>query len=223
MVGLVIFDCDGVLVDSESLAIPVLASKARLAGSKLTNAEAFTLFRGQRFAHSVAEIEKRSGIKLPEHFETSFREELALTYEAQLQSIAGIHETLTAITCGFCVASNAPLGKIRQNLKIAGLLAQFEDHIFSAYEVGSWKPDPKLFLHAASTMGVEPSRCLVVEDSIYGIEAAKAAGMKVFGFTNGEESVEQSLRGSEVPLFHNMTDLPHLIAFESIPFMPLLN
>ena len=212
MIDLVIFDCDGVLVDSESLAIPILASKARSAGAQLTDAEAFILFRGQKFSDIVAEIEKRSGLKLPEHFETFFREELTSNFAASLKAIPGIHETLAALSCRFCVASNGPSGKMRQNLKITGLLEQFGDHIFSAYEVGHWKPDPKLFLHAASTMGVAPSRCLVVEDSIFGIEAAKTAGMRVFGFTNGEESVKQNLLSANVPLFHKMSDLPHLIA-----------
>ena len=212
MVGLVIFDCDGVLVDSESIAVPILLKAAISEGAEIVEAEAFRLFRGQKFAHSIAEIEQRSGRKLPKSFELDIRAELARAFEANLKAIDGIHTSLAEIARPFCVASNGPIAKIRHVLKITNLLEKFEGHIFSAYEIGSWKPDPGLFLHAANFMGIEPSRCLVVEDSLFGIQAAQSAGMKVLGFTNGDMSVERNLKGSNVPVFHKMSELPDLIA-----------
>jgi beta-phosphoglucomutase-like phosphatase (HAD superfamily) len=103
------------------------------------------------------------------------------------------------------------MSKLTHALGLTKLLEHFEGRIFSAYEVGSWKPDPGLFLHAAQTLGAHPSRCVVVEDSLPGVRAATAAGMRVLGFTGGDPSVEQELAASCDELFHRMSDLPALL------------
>ena len=103
------------------------------------------------------------------------------------------------------------MSKLTHALGLTKLLSHFEGRIFSAYEVGSWKPDPGLFLHAAQTLGVHPSRCVVVEDSLSGIHAAKAAGMPVLGFTGGDPGVELELGAVCANLFHRMSDLPALL------------
>ena len=103
------------------------------------------------------------------------------------------------------------MAKLTHTLGLAKLLGRFEGRIFSAYEVGSWKPDPGLFLHAAQTMGVHPSRCIVVEDSVSGVQAAKAAGMRVLGFTGGDPETGLQLGAICGNLFHRMSDLPALL------------
>jgi len=106
------------------------------------------------------------------------------------------------------------MSKLTHALGLTSLLGHFEGRIFSAYEVGSWKPDPGLFLHAAQTLGAHPSRCIVVEDSLSGIYAAKAAGMRVLGFTGGDPEIEQELAAVCDDLFHRMSDLPALLSME---------
>jgi beta-phosphoglucomutase-like phosphatase (HAD superfamily) len=103
------------------------------------------------------------------------------------------------------------MSKLKHTLRLTKLSSRFDGRMFSAYEVGSWKPDPGLFLHAAQTLGVHPSRCLVIEDSLSGIHAAKAAGMRVLGFTGGCPESELELRGVCADLFHRMRDLPALL------------
>jgi HAD superfamily hydrolase (TIGR01509 family) len=111
-------------------------------------------------------------------------------FEADLQAIEGIHAALAAITIPGCVVSNGPMSKLTHTLGLTKLLGHFEGRIFSAYDVGSWKSDPGLFLHAARALGIDPSRCVVVEDSLSGVRAAKAAGMRVLGFTGGDAEAE---------------------------------
>jgi HAD superfamily hydrolase (TIGR01509 family) len=136
-------------------------------------------------ADCVRVIERRLGRDVRETFVADVRRETALAFDAELKPVEGIHAALAEIAIPVCVASNGPMSKLTHTLGLTKLLSRFEGRIFSAYEVGSWKPDPGLFLHAAQTMGVHPSRCIVVEDSVSGIRAAKAAGMRVLGFTGG--------------------------------------
>jgi len=128
-----------------------------------------------------------------------------------LQAVEGIHAALASITLPVCVASNGPMSKLTHTLGLTKLLPHFEGRIFSAYEVGSWKPDPGLFLHSARSLGVNPSRCIVVEDSLPGIWAAKAAGMRVLGFTAGDAEVALELGTDCSELFDSMSELPALL------------
>ena len=211
MTELIIFDSDGVLVDSERIAQTVLARAASEEGAAIDVGEAIRSFRGVKIADCVREIERRSGRSVPENFIADIRHATALAFDAELKPVDGIHAALAKITVPVCVASNGPMSKLTHTLGLTKLLSRFEGRIFSAYEVGSWKPDPGLFLHAAQTLGVHPSRCVVVEDSLSGILAAKAAGMPVLGFTGGDPEAERELGAVCADLFHRMSDLPALL------------
>jgi HAD superfamily hydrolase (TIGR01509 family) len=208
---LIIFDSDGVLVDSEKIALAVLVRAASDEGAAIGVDEAIRLFRGLKFADCVREIERRSGRSVRENFVADVRRATALAFDTELKPIEGIHAALAKITVPVCVASNGPMLKLTHTLGLTKLLSRFEGRIFSAYEVGSWKPDPGLLLHAAQTLGVHPSRCVVVEDSLSGIHAAKAAGMRVLGFTGGDPGAELELGAVCADLFHRMCDLPALL------------
>jgi HAD superfamily hydrolase (TIGR01509 family) len=208
---LIIFDSDGVLVDSEIIALTVLAQTVSEEGLAIGADDAIRSFRGMKMADCVREIERRLGRSIRETFIADVRRATALAFDANLKPVDGVHAALAEITVPVCVASNGPMSKLTHTLGLTNLLAHFEGRIFSAYEVGSWKPDPGLFLHAARTLGVHPSRCVVVEDSSFGVYAAKAAGMRVLGFTGGDPEAELELGAICEDLFHRMSDLPALL------------
>jgi len=208
---LIIFDSDGVLVDSEIIALTVLARTASEEGAAIGVDEAIRCFRGRKMADCVRDIERRLGRSVRETFVTDLRRATALAFDTELKPVEGIHAALAEIAVPVCVASNGPMSKLTHTLGLTKLLDHFEGRIFSAYEVGSWKPDPGLFLHAARTLGVHPSRCVVVEDSLPGIHAAKAAGMQVLGFTGGDPDAELALGAACEKLLHRMSDLPGLL------------
>jgi len=179
---LVIFDCDGTLVDSEELGTSVLLEMAWELGLHLPLRQTNLLFRGWQLDRCVAQIQTWLGRKLPDDFVAQVRLRTRSTFEEKLQPIPGAVELVRSLRLPMCVASSGPREKIELSLSLTGLLPYFKDRIFSGYEVGSWKPDPGLFLHAAHTLGVEPARCAVVEDSLVGIQAGVAAGMQVFAY-----------------------------------------
>ncbi|UPK35188.1 HAD family hydrolase [Bradyrhizobium sp. 186] len=208
---LIIFDADGVLVDSEIIALTVLAQTATEEGVAIGVEDAMRSFRGLKMADCVSEIERRLGRNVRDTFVADVRRATALAFDAELKPVEGIHAALAEIAVAVCVASNGPMSKLTHTLGLTKLLGRFEGRIFSAYEVGSWKPDPGLFLHAAQTLGVHPSRCVVVEDSLSGVHAAKAAGMRVLGFTGGDPRVGLELAAICDDVFHRMSDLPALL------------
>ena len=157
------------------------------------------------------EIERRLGRPVRKSFVADLRHATAAAFEADLRIVEGVHEVLAAINIPSCVASNGPMSKLQHTLGLTNPLSHFEGRLFSAYEVGSWKPDPGLFLHTARTLGVEPSRCIVIEDSLPGIIAANAAGMRVLGFTDGNAEAEATLGVLNATLFSSMRDLPALL------------
>jgi HAD superfamily hydrolase (TIGR01509 family) len=178
----IIFDCDGTLVDSEHLGNQVLVECVAELGLHLSLAEALGLFTGLKMAETVALIEARLGRPVPPDFVPELRDRMSVAFKARLQPIAGVEAVLRSVRQPYGVASNGPRDKMELSLRTTGLLAYFGDRIFSAYEIGSWKPEPGLFLHAAKALGVPPERCAVVEDSVVGVRAGRAAGMAVFGF-----------------------------------------
>jgi HAD superfamily hydrolase (TIGR01509 family) len=206
---LVIFDCDGVLVDSEVLGNQVLVQFVAELGLDLKLEEAIALFRGCKMADSVAIVEQRLGQPTPPDFVNDLRARTAEAFRHELRPINGIEQALSKIHVPVCVASSGPLEKIRLALQVTGLLSRFDPHIFSSYEIGSWKPEPGLFLHASASMNVRPSACVVVEDSILGVRAAVAAGMKVFGYCTSSEAATFNAWGSHP--FHAMSELPALL------------
>jgi HAD superfamily hydrolase (TIGR01509 family) len=177
-----LFDCDGTLVDSESIMSEELAKLLAEHGHVFSSADALNLFRGVRMATCLAGVEERTGRKLPASFEATFRERMTAAFHERLQPIPGALELVQQAAKPIAVVSSGPLEKIRLTLRLTGLLEHFEDRLFSGYEVQSWKPDPQLFLFAAQRLNVHPSQCNVVEDSITGVRAALAAGMPVFAY-----------------------------------------
>jgi len=131
---------------------------------------------------------------------------MAARFRSDLQAIEGVHSALERIDFPTCVASSGPREKILLSLELTGLLSRFTDRIFSAYEVGSWKPDPGLFLHAASALGVKPEACVVIEDSLPGVQAGIAAGMRVYAYT--PDGDPQLLAQEGAITFDSMRSLP---------------
>ena len=176
----VLFDCDGVLVDSERVAVECIIEFAARFGARFGFDEALERFTGARMSDNLRDIEERGGCRLPDDFEDNLRARMAVEFESRLQPMDGAAALVGALDVPYCVVSNGPRSKMEVTLRVAGLLEHFAGRIVSAYEVGVWKPDPGLFLHAARLLGTPPDRCAVVEDSDYGIAAGVAAGMQVF-------------------------------------------
>lgn len=179
-IDLVLFDSDGTLVDSEIVMARAWEQYLPAFGVTITAEDALTRFKGISMLRIVEIFGQMRGEPFADTFIADFRAYLAVMLEKELQPIRGALELVQSLTIPFCLASNGPREKIDLCLGVTGLLPYFEGRIFSAYEVGSWKPDPGLYLHAANAMGVAPSRCAVVEDSVPGMLAGVAAGMTVF-------------------------------------------
>lgn len=204
----IIFDCDGTLVDSEPITVGVLVDYIREFGLEMDAAEALPLFVGRDMPGIVVELEASLGRSLPEQFATEFRKRQAVALNELLKPIEGACEVLEAMTKPFCVASNAPQDKIKINLDATGLHTFFnEQTTFSAYDINVWKPEPGLFLHAASQMNAVPEQCIVIEDSKAGIEAGLAAGMQVIGFSPSPRHNPVD----SVPFIHSLNELVGLL------------
>lgn len=206
------FDADGVLVDSERLSIAIEASILAELGWPLGEAEIVDRFVGRSAAYMCAEVGRHIG--RPVDWAAEFEPRYVEAFERELTAVPGVVDALDAVDAlGFetCVASSGSHERLRLTLGITGLLARFEGRIFSADDVARAKPDPAVFLHAAATMGVEPARCAVVEDSVAGVAAARAAGMTAFGFASGVTPAhELAARGAAT--FDAMAALPALLA-----------
>lgn len=210
-IELVIFDCDGVLVDSEVIAVRVVVRLGQEYGWPLTEAEVIELFVGRSQAANHALVAERLGEEVAQVWTKRFVDLHAEAVDAGLRPVDGLPEALAAITLPTCVASSGTHEKMRHTLGRTGLFGQFEGRIFSATEVGRGKPAPDLFLHAARSMGVDPAACLVVEDSGPGVTAARAAGMRSLGYAGGVTAAER-LEGPDTVVFDDMRQLPALIA-----------
>jgi HAD superfamily hydrolase (TIGR01509 family) len=185
MPKLVIFDCDGVLVQSEDITLSVLISmlNALAQGNTTLDVTYFIEhFRGRRIADCLREAEQILNVRLDHEFEQRFRKQALEALTQGLTATDGIVEVLQGLQVPCCVASSAPRSKIEHCLRIAGLFSYFEGRIFSCYELGRWKPDPLVFLTACETYDIAVSEALVIEDSVTGIQAAVAANIKVLGF-----------------------------------------
>jgi HAD superfamily hydrolase (TIGR01509 family) len=178
---LVVFDCDGVLIDSELLSIRADRECLAECGIELSVDEIRDRYTGISFAGMVADLEARHG-PLPADFADRHRTRLWPLFETELQAIPGVGAVLDSLTCKICVASSGRPERLKHALSLVGLYDRFHPYIFSATEVPRGKPAPDLFLHAAERMGVMPERCVVIEDSLPGVAAAVAAGMRVIGF-----------------------------------------
>lgn len=205
----IIFDCDGVLVDSEVLAIQTLVDMANEEGAEIDLKWALQNFKGSFLAECFRKIEVISGKSLPQDFETHYRNRSFELFKKELQPVKGVRKVLENLTIPFCTASSGPQEKIRLNLSTTELVHFFEENIFSCYDIGKWKPDPAIFLHAAEAMGFVPEDCLVIEDTILGVRAAKSGGFDVFGFAELNENDDFTKEATTI--FYEMEELIPLI------------
>lgn len=213
---LVIFDCDGVLVDSEPIANRVFSEMLGEVGLPMDYDQTVRTFVGRSAATCVRMVEERIGRAVPEGWVDAWRARTFDAFSRELRAVEGVAEALDAIGTPFCVASSGEPAKMRFTLGMTGLLPRFEGRMFSAVQVPRGKPAPDLFLHAARTMGAAPERCAVVEDSAVGVEAGAAAGMTVFGYA--AMSDPDALRAAGAAhVFTRMADLPRLLARAAAP------
>lgn len=207
--GAVLFDCDGVLVDSEPIANRILAEMLTDAGLPYTAERSVERFVGRSMASCMKLIEEELGGPAPRGFAEEYQRRTFEAFLEELRPVPGVVNVLDGLRWPACVASSGDHDKLRTTLSRTGLYPRFQGRIFSATEVARGKPHPDLFLYAAERMGVEPHRCAVVEDSVYGVEAGCAAGMTVFGYTGTVGAAPLAARGAVV--FDDMRRLPELL------------
>ncbi|MBD2198609.1 MULTISPECIES: HAD-IA family hydrolase [Calothrix] len=195
----VIFDLDGTLVDSEKLCNQAFIDLLPFINESVDSL--ICRYRGRKLALILADIEIRYGEKLPMDFETIYRQKVNELFEFYLQPVTGVPEMLQKLEYPVCVASSAPIAKIRKALNVTNLSHYFGERLFSSYDVGSWKPDPDLFLYAANKMGFPPESCVVIEDSDVGIQAAHSSGIYALKYSTEEKAETQN------NVFSNMKSL----------------
>lgn len=206
----IIFDCDGVLVDTETIMISVLLQMADISETEMSIDEAVKEFSGRQILETIQMLEDRVGMPLSEDFEEKFRQRAYDEFRKGVKPIEGVENILGSLQIPYCVASSGPREKIELNLGLTGLLRFFDaTRIFSSYEIKSWKPDPGIFLYAAKSMGFKPSQCVVVEDSLAGVEAGIQGGFNVFAFANDHNAEELKSKGAMI--FRKMDELPSLL------------
>jgi HAD superfamily hydrolase (TIGR01509 family) len=214
----VIFDCDGVLVDSEVLAGPILAELLTDLGLPTDQADVDRDFKGRSWEHGLTAIEARLGRAPWPDLRKRYRERLFAAFEQRLRPIPGIDAALDALDAAgvpYCVASSGDHERIRRGLRGGGLLERFTDAaIFSVDDVAHGKPAPDLFLHAAASMGFEPETTAVIEDSEAGVEAGVAAGMRVLGYVPPGADPGQ-LRAAGAEPFQEMAQLPIILGIRA--------
>jgi HAD superfamily hydrolase (TIGR01509 family) len=206
---LVIFDCDGVLVDSERIAVRVDTELLAELGWPLSEQEVIERFMGRTTEDMLRAIEAQID-NLEPGWDVEFDRRYMEALEAELEPVDGVVEALDAIAAPTCVASSGTHEKLRFTLGHTGLYERFAGRIFSAEDVARGKPAPDLFLHAARTLGADPAACAVVEDSRYGVQAARAAGMRVLAYGGGLTPPDQ-LAGPGTVVFDDMRELPALL------------
>jgi HAD superfamily hydrolase (TIGR01509 family) len=208
--SLVIFDCDGVLVDSEPISIRIDVEMFAEVGMTVSEQDVIERFVGRSPDLLARAVEEQLGHPPPDDWEERGERRLRHAFETELQPVAGIREALERISLPVCVASSSPTERLRFKLELTGLYERFAGRIFSAAEVANGKPAPDLFLYAAQQMGAEPARCVVVEDSVYGVQAARAAGMDVLAYAGGVTAADV-LAGPRTVVFDDMRSLPELL------------
>ena len=211
-----IFDCDGVLVDSEPVSVRVLVDALRRKGLDIDETEAYRRFLGRSLATITRTMREEFAVEADESFLEDMRHDLYARFRRELQPMAGIADALDGLDLRRCVASSSQPERIRLSLTLTGLIDKLEPNIFSAAMVAHGKPAPDLFLHAASQMGTDPENCIVIEDSPAGIEAGHRAGMAVFAFVGGSHAGTPGYREridalSPEVVFDAMPDLIHLV------------
>jgi HAD superfamily hydrolase (TIGR01509 family) len=204
-----LFDCDGVLVDTEPLSIGTLHKMALEQDIPISLEYALQNYIGKALAEVFADLEKQGAQKLPRDFESEFRRRSFEAFEAKLSPIAGVKELLNQVDVPMAVASNGPRFKMELTLGITGLQGYFGPHIYSAYDLQKWKPLPDLYWHAAQKLQVDPQDCAVIEDSVSGIQAGIKGGFTVYGFCLESRKEEFAALGA-LP-FQHMDELANLL------------
>jgi HAD superfamily hydrolase (TIGR01509 family) len=212
---LVIFDCDGVLVDSEPLSNTVFARALNREGLDWSVEETMRRLIGRSMKSCVEIVEGLLSRQLPEDFVHKMQAETLQAFrDAPLQPVPGINEAIDAIEAQgikTCIASSGGFDKMEVSLGVTGLWSRFEGRIFSSSQVARGKPYPDLFLHAAIAMNEQPFDCVVVEDSVPGVQAAQAAGMRVLGYTGAPHADRDAMGAAGAFLFNEMKQLPELV------------
>ena len=185
MIHCVIFDFDGTLVDSEALCNQAFLDL--IPSINVPIEELVKNYSGRKLAWIFSDIEKQFDCKLSPNIENDYRYRVAELFDLHLEAFEGVHQALDEISVPICIATSAPITKVEPALQRTNLSKYFKANIFSSYAIGSWKPEPDIFLHASKHMDVAPQNCLVVEDSVAGIEAATAAGMSSVQFCGSRQ------------------------------------
>jgi HAD superfamily hydrolase (TIGR01509 family) len=212
---LTIFDCDGVLVDSEVIATRVCARCLAELGVATTAEEIAERYIGSTARAMLADLELRHGRSFPVDLYDTLRDRIEAAFESESLTIDGIDAVLAGHRGKVCVASGSTPERVRRCLRLVGLLDYFDPHIFSATQVARGKPAPDLFLYASQRMGADARDCLVIEDSVIGVTAAVAAGMRVLGFTGAGHCrpghADRLLAAGASATFQHMRELPDLL------------
>jgi len=210
---LIIFDCDGVLVDSEPVANRVFTEALNEIGLRMTFDEVCETFIGLSMTHCMEIVADRLGRPAPDRFLERLQQRTFEAFRGGLAPVRGVVEALRRIDGPVCVASSGEREKMELTLGLTGLLPRFAGRLFSSTDVSRGKPAPDLFLHAARSMGAEPAGCAVVEDTPIGARAGRAAGMRVFGYA--ERTDRRGLAAEGATVFDDMTRLPELLDGET--------
>ncbi len=197
----VIFDCDGVLVDSEPLSNRVILEMAHSLGIDIDLNFVEMYFTGSFLHECFRILEDKLGKPLPTDFEKEYRKKTFESFQKELQPVKGVPDLIEQLELPFCVASSGPVNKIRLNLTVSNLLHHFEGNIFSCWDIQKWKPDPAIFLHAAETMGHAPDDCIVVEDSLFGVQAAVAGGFRTYAYAAHARDVAALETAGAIPFY----------------------
>ncbi|SHM53176.1 HAD family hydrolase [Flavobacterium saccharophilum] len=206
----VIFDCDGVLVDSETIGNKILVAMGEELGLKMSLQEAFLKFNGTSLKNCFQIIQDGIEQKLPDNFESEFRRRSFEAFKKEMKPVKGAKEFIHKLKIPFCVASSGPIEKVFLNLTTTGFIKQFENKMFSSYLINSWKPDPGIFLHAAKEMGFTVEECIVIEDSKAGVIAAKRGGFTVYGLANSHNEKELEKEGAII--FYSYEELARMLS-----------
>jgi HAD superfamily hydrolase (TIGR01509 family) len=208
---LVIFDCDGVLIDSEPIANVVFSRQLETVGIRMSPEEVMRTFVGQSRDNCIAMAGEMHGVRMSPDFAERWDEALHEALTREVKPVEGVPELLRSLRVPYCVASNGEPMHMELGLSAAGLMPFVKGKLFSAKQVANPKPAPDVYLHAARTMGASPARCAVVEDTATGVKAGVAAGMTVFGFVGGPQSDAATLAALGATPFRHMSQLRPLL------------
>ncbi|MGP1718025.1 MAG: HAD family hydrolase [Methylophilus sp.] len=209
-IAFVIFDCDGVLVDSEPISNRVFMEALNQAGVPITLSELFERYVGLSLEQGLTRINQKYGVLLGNDFLANYKVARDAALAAEIKVIAGVEDVIRQLTLPYCVASNSEASKVEKMLSLTGLLSYFKGRIFSAADLGKPKPAPDVYLKIAAQFGVNPADCLVIEDTTTGISAGVAAGMKVIGYS-ATTSAQALAAAGAFQVFKTMSEIQELI------------